>query len=197
MSVKFVACLLWFVLTCPDVHACASIYVSVTMEPDTAALTYASDAAVNCRDVFGNPWVSNMEVQHYVSRDGAGIEWTGYLHGSWANWYHRYVGWIAAPHCYRAQASGTDGSVSQYRYSSQFCLYGPAPKPVCPGDPSCPPTGTSCLPEDPDCQLSPIVLNLGYGGYQLTGLRNPVEFDLDADGKPDRIAWTAGEFPMA
>lgn len=41
------------------------------------------------------------------------------------------------------------------------------------------------------CGGSPIVVDLGAPGYALSGLADPVEFDLDADGTPDTISWTA------
>jgi hypothetical protein len=98
--------------------------------------------------------------------------------------------------CYtgRITASGTgpDGYASRSSGSYPICYYGPpTPKPECPGDPSCPPTGSACLPEDVECQLSPIVINLGNGKYDLAGDDDPVVFDLDADGTADRITWTA------
>ena len=37
---------------------------------------------------------------------------------------------------------------------------------------------------------SPILFNLGIGGYDLTGLDDPVLFDIDADGVPDHVGWT-------
>jgi len=44
---------------------------------------------------------------------------------------------------------------------------------------------------------SPIILNLGHGGYQMSGMNDPVEFDIDADGRPDTISWTARGTAMA
>lgn len=40
-------------------------------------------------------------------------------------------------------------------------------------------------------QCSPIVLNLGNGTFHFSGADDPVLFDLDIDGKPDRLTWTA------
>ncbi|HKO54862.1 MAG TPA: hypothetical protein VJ276_03225 [Thermoanaerobaculia bacterium] len=98
--------------------------------------------------------------------------------------------------CYtgRVTASGTgpDGYATSSLGSYPICFYGPPPpKLECPGDPSCPPTGSACLPEDVECQLSPLVINLGNGKYDLAGDDDPVVFDLDADGTADRITWTA------
>lgn len=38
---------------------------------------------------------------------------------------------------------------------------------------------------------SPILINLASGVYQLSGKDDPVTFDIDADGRQDRITWTA------
>jgi hypothetical protein len=72
-------------------------------------------------------------------------------------------------------------------------------KQTCPGDPSCPPTGTVCNEWTPpeECQLSPIVINLGRGDFALSGQNDPVDFDITADGVPDRITWTARGMAMA
>ena len=48
-----------------------------------------------------------------------------------------------------------------------------------------------CFPNPDD--LCPLVVDLGTAGLDLTGREHPVEFDLDADGVPDRISWTAAE----
>ena len=40
-------------------------------------------------------------------------------------------------------------------------------------------------------QCSPIVINLQPGRYALSGAADPVDFDIDANGSPDRITWTA------
>jgi hypothetical protein len=54
----------------------------------------------------------------------------------------------------------------------------------------------SGCPQYQNCH-SPIVLNLGNGGYQLSSKNDPVLFDIDADGRPIRLAWTAVGAPMA
>lgn len=42
------------------------------------------------------------------------------------------------------------------------------------------------------CQ-SPVVLDLGDDGFTFTGLEDTVLFDIDADQRPDRIAWTSAQ----
>lgn len=57
-----------------------------------------------------------------------------------------------------------------------------------------PPCSPNCGNDDGDnCggQCSPIVLNLGNGAFRFSGADDPVLFDLDIDGKPDRLTWTA------
>jgi hypothetical protein len=38
---------------------------------------------------------------------------------------------------------------------------------------------------------SPIIVDTSGDGYHLTGLRGGVVFDLDGDGSPERVSWTA------
>ncbi len=45
--------------------------------------------------------------------------------------------------------------------------------------------------EDGGSGGSPIVFNLEEGGYRLTGVSEPVLFDITASGTPLRIGWTA------
>jgi hypothetical protein len=54
-----------------------------------------------------------------------------------------------------------------------------------------------CAPDDVICQGSPILINLGDGPYQLTGLEDAVLFDLNANGRPEPTSWTALGTPMA
>ena len=44
-------------------------------------------------------------------------------------------------------------------------------------------------PEEPD-ESTPIILDMDGRGLELTGLDEPVVFDLTADGIPDRVSWT-------
>lgn len=59
---------------------------------------------------------------------------------------------------------------------------------MCQFDPDCDPY-SPCFP---NCG-SPVVLDLDYNKFQLTGLRNPVPFDIDADGHAEWTAWTRGD----
>ncbi len=47
-------------------------------------------------------------------------------------------------------------------------------------------------PEDPPlCDTSPILLDLDSDGFHLVGAEEGVTFDIDADGRPERISWTS------
>jgi hypothetical protein len=54
--------------------------------------------------------------------------------------------------------------------------------------------GALCVPDVPDKPPPtdcPVIIDLDDQGFQLTGLENPVWFDLDASGQPEEIGWTA------
>jgi hypothetical protein len=38
---------------------------------------------------------------------------------------------------------------------------------------------------------SPVIVDLSNNGFNLTNPANGVDFDIDANGNPDRVAWTA------
>lgn len=44
---------------------------------------------------------------------------------------------------------------------------------------------------------SPLILNLGFGSYQLSGTDEPVTFDMEGIGVESRMTWTARAAPMA
>jgi hypothetical protein len=59
--------------------------------------------------------------------------------------------------------------------------------------PDAPPgSDPATVPVDPSCTegCSPILIDVEGKGFRLTGLDQPVIFDLDADGLPERISWT-------
>lgn len=43
----------------------------------------------------------------------------------------------------------------------------------------------------PHPSMTPILMDLDRDGFHLAGLNDAVMFDLDADGEPNRISWTA------
>jgi hypothetical protein len=55
-------------------------------------------------------------------------------------------------------------------------------------------SGTLCVPSVPDkppITDCPVIIDLDEHGFQLTGLEDPVWFDLDASGQAEEIGWTA------
>jgi len=59
-----------------------------------------------------------------------------------------------------------------------------------------PPTGGSCpagtfYQNGSCCYSSPILIDVGGNGFDLTSASDGVSFDLNGDGYPDQIAWTA------
>lgn len=49
------------------------------------------------------------------------------------------------------------------------------------------------LPEPPDPDNCPILVDLGLDGFHLSGPDPSVSFDIDADGSQDQIAWTRAD----
>src|SRR5215470_4709611 len=54
-----------------------------------------------------------------------------------------------------------------------------------------------CQPGDPGCEYSPVLINMDGGEYRLTGLDDPVSFDINGDGRQDQIGWTAEDSRIA
>jgi hypothetical protein len=122
---------------------------------------------------------------HRISWDGisaAGL--IGYQHFGSTRFYEAYIDANGAPgECYRARviANMPSPAPSNAWGSAQQCADPPPP-------PSGPPPGS---PPNPYwwCD-TPLVIDLDGDGLRLSGPRNPVSFDLTADGRPDRITWT-------
>lgn len=51
-------------------------------------------------------------------------------------------------------------------------------------------SGSYCPPRPPDAEGCPVLLDLENNGIHLTGLGDPVWFDIDADGEVDLMSWT-------
>lgn len=52
----------------------------------------------------------------------------------------------------------------------------------------CPPVPITDMPTP--CQTSPVLVDVDRNGFHLSGAEDPVDFDIDGDGTPDRISWT-------
>jgi hypothetical protein len=156
---------------------------------------FGSDAEIYYLDLFGNESVTSLTLYQWIdgndgSRLGANTQ---------TRTASRYRDTISAavryPVCYRARAiaAGPPNTEGTEMGTSQLCadLVGPTQSRK-------PPTIiVTCETGSPDCP-SPIVLNLGRGGYRLTDVENGVRFDLDADGgAPDLVSWTAAGEALA
>lgn len=78
--------------------------------------------------------------------------------------------------CYSARLVIISGSLYFERFAGPICVPDPPDS-----DPFCEITWIGC---------SPIVVDLDGNGYHLTGLDDPVQFDIDADGGLETLAWT-------
>ena len=56
----------------------------------------------------------------------------------------------------------------------------------------------TCPPgSPPGCGASPIIVDLGHGGYRLTSFEGGVQFDLRNNGRRSQLAWTAANSDLA
>lgn len=133
-----------------------------------------SAADIECYDFWGNlAETCSFGGTHHIANDTTGhlIAHKPYqaFGSSWIN-FLRGIG--GGGRCFRARVNGTiTGGTFSQGWGSQR---------VCPTDP----------PEKPPTTDSPLLIDLDGNGFHLTGLSNPVTFDVDADGIPDILAWT-------
>jgi len=105
-------------------------------------------------------------------------------------------GWRLPAGCYRstatARANYGSQTAEQTATTSQYCIPAPyiPPKPPCSG---CTADGTPPV----EYVGTPLLVNTGSGPWKLTGFDDPVLFDIDADGRADRMAWTARDSSLA
>ena len=141
--------------------------------------------------------------QYHVIVNGNVDESTSIFTDVWSNMLRSYVV-PQPPTCYNARISiavhsGSfaccTSAVSFYAQAGALCLQGPPP----PQEPN-----KSCVPIwDPDHEVyqehcdTPLLIDLGTGGYALTSVVDGVRFDIRADGQPRRVAWTFPDAPVA
>ena len=93
--------------------------------------------------------------------------------------------------CYSSTITGSSAWLpDETKSTGQDCWYGPPPPPGDPAD-QCDGLGGFGNP------CSPIVINLADAEWRLSGADDPVSFDIDADGRPNRITWTGRGEPLA
>ena len=121
--------------------------------------------------------------------------------------YYCAAGYLACDFWYASYVPNSSSNVSISEYT---CCMDPSNQPVM--VPSCGPANAEqnaeCPPPERPCEdycpcqcmtwgcdwacsYSPILIDLDNKGYQLTGLRDPVRFDLNGDGKLETVGWTA------
>jgi hypothetical protein len=117
-----------------------------------------------------------------------------------------YQGSISGPsaysNCYRANVEATgECGTSQRSTSSEYCAPPPPPPPPPPPVPDPGPGG--CIDncgggtfDETGAGGDPLVINL-HGPYKLTGLEDPVSFDISASGQPRATGWTARDSDIA
>jgi hypothetical protein len=138
--------------------------------------TLSSQGTIYCLGILGGPEsncifngshsITDTQDQLPIANDSAVVLFQAY----WAD-FESGVG--DAGSCYQANLQGllpsTGATVA--RVAGALCIPNVPDKP--------PPT---------DC---PVIIDLDGHGFKLTGLDDPVRFDLDASGQAEEIGWTA------
>jgi hypothetical protein len=100
-------------------------------------------------------------------------------------------------HGWSGDVTSSDRSMQVYMNSDKtVTAWWTSPPPPPPGSDPINNYDDSYCPPYENCH-SPIIVNLGRGGYELSGPGDPVKFDIMATGKPIRIGWTARGAAMA
>lgn len=169
-------------------------------------------------DCFGgSPAMDWRTVHQIIGPTGYTAANTGTVTFSASRWESTIQGPAAFSICYHTSATAVvtflGSSASQEAGSNELCM----PAPPTTGTP--PPEGGGCQPtETTTCSgpggfynyrecgqynapyapcESPIVINPDSNDYPLSGTRNPVRFDLDADGALELCTWTAPRSSVA
>ena len=167
----------------PDARAiCYTLYTDATIYGDSSGTMVDSDGHVRCVDYWGNLTTGSVEIQLWITESGAtrGQITVDATIGDWTS--TTWTG-LNIPNCYTGQITAVAGGVGQGAGSSSLCYSGPPPPPPAPPQACNNSTDGTCE--------SPIVINLGVGDYHFSNTDDPVSFDLDADGIPERVTWTA------
>ncbi|MFN2385671.1 MAG: hypothetical protein ABR576_05230 [Thermoanaerobaculia bacterium] len=135
------------------------------------------------------PAHDNMEEQiygsHKISFDGFGMDGLiAYRGFGPTRSIESFLAGIGAPGlCYRARVEANMPSRSNAWGSHQECVDPPPPPAGGTG-------GWSPAPNPYSWCDTPLVVDLDGDGLRLSGARDPVSFDLTADGEPEWITWT-------
>jgi hypothetical protein len=185
--------LLLAILTAASTAYAQGLDLQVRLDVSSSA-QMISRADIQYNDAGGHPATQQINGTHTIfDRDTGQIpasETVVANEGVWSGTLSGIDG--QAGHCYSAKLSAHGNSTVWYTVLSdqERCFTAPPPPPRPPV------VRASCEEGTVDCP-SPIVLNLGRGTYELTGLDDPVRFDLDADGHIDTVSWTKGGEALA
>ena len=146
-------------------------------------IEYDCTGFVEC--AFGNSFTGTHMINDGASGTVASKNFSGGI--------GRYTGTLSAAavysHCYIAHLTveGINGTSNRYSSATKCAPAPPPPPPSDSGDPN-----GGC-----DANCSPIVINRSNGPWQFSGTGDPVTFDIDANGRLDRITWTGRGEPLA
>jgi hypothetical protein len=155
----------------------------------------ASGTKMTYFDFWGNQAPTTWQTWHWINNEATGaiLATTGQVERTASSWSSEIGGYADFDSCYRGKATSVAGDQSQEAAGGMVCTspntYIP-PRPPCAG---CTADGTP----PPEYVGTPLVVNTEQGPWRLTGLDDPVLFDIDADGSPDRMAWTARDSSLA
>lgn len=170
------------------------------------ASTYASDTRVTCYNSYMSVYNGAFNARAWVVDETTGTT-VGETRCSQCPlgetvWVGAVGGTTQTEHCYRGRVSASSVTYSEQEIASaRVCVRASCEdlnmNYVCDNqeDLDKDPNEDSC-PGGPPC-TSPILVNLGRGEWSLAGVSDPVSFDIDADGVPDRITWTNRETAIA
>jgi len=200
MKTAFAALIVAFATVAP-VHA-GNVTTAISMSIRDSNMHPQSAGLVQYFTVFGYESTTEpINVTHGIFNTDA------YLSAAYiAPYNHRIEASqpASAPTCYKAHLSGSADDSYDSIDSENLCFQGPPP-PGGGGSGSggCTPSETNpCSGGGTDygsgdtncynfgnCYSTPIVLNIGGGPYELTGLKEPVSFDLTGSGVAQNVGW--------
>lgn len=143
--------------------------------------SYSGDSRLTCQDEFGRSYEGLYTGRAWVVDETTGIivSETSCPSCHQAIWIGVTGGTTVAGHCYKSRISGVSTWNSEMVPSERKCAFAGA------GDFE----GSRADQCDSNCP-SPLILDLNGDGIRTTSLAYPVQFDLDADGSAETLAWT-------
>ena len=141
---------------------------------------------------WGNEASTDWQTWHWINDpSGNALATTGQVERKdVSSWSSTISGVGEFQTCYQGKAVSVASGETQQGGANTVCT-GPNPNPrPCSG---CSSDGT----ERAEYVGTPLVVNMGSGPWRLSGLDVPVLFDIDADGRADRMAWTPRNSALA